>query len=145
MSTTDVRELTTEAEFRAAFPVLSQLRDHLSEAEYLDYLAEMRAEGYRLFALFDDDEIVSVAGVVVTTNFYNGRHLFVYDLVTRADRRSEGFGTRLMTFVEEWARDHDCESLTLESGLWREDAHRFYEDDLDMDRYCYTFKKELDE
>jgi GNAT superfamily N-acetyltransferase len=143
MSTTDVRELTTEAEFRAAFPVLSQLRDHLSEAEYLDYLAEMRAEGYRLFALFDDDEIVSVAGVVVTTNFYNGRHLFVYDLVTRADRRSEGFGTRLMTFVEEWARDHDCESLTLESGLWREDAHRFYEDDLAMDRYCYTFKKEL--
>jgi GNAT superfamily N-acetyltransferase len=140
---TDVRELTTEAEFRAAFPVLSQLRGHLSETEYLDYLAEMRADGYRLFALIDDDEIVSVAGVVVNTNFYNGRHLFVYDLVTRADRRSEGYGTRLMTSVEEWARERDCESLTLESGLWREDAHRFYEDDLDMDRYCYTFKKEL--
>lgn len=73
----------------------------------------------------------------------NGRHLFVYDLVTRDDRRSEGHGTRLMQFVEEWADDRDCESITLESGLWRDDAHRFYEDDLGMDRYCYTFKKEL--
>jgi len=143
MSTSDVRELTTEAEWRAAFPVLSELRDHLSETEFLEYLSEMRAEGYRLFALFEGEEIVSVAGVAVRTNFYNGRHLFVYDLVTRADRRSEGHGTRLVTFLEEWARDRDCESITLESGLWREDAHRFYEDDLDMDRFCYTFKKEL--
>ena len=144
MSTADVRELTTEAEWRAAFPVLSQLRDHLTEVEYLEYLHEMRREGYRLFALYENDAIVSVAGVAPRTNFYNGHHLFVYDLVTRADRRSEGHGGRLMAFLEEWAADHGCEHLTLESGLWREDAHRFYEDDLGMDRYCYTFEKELE-
>lgn len=143
MSTSDIRELTTEAEWRAAFPVLNQLRDHLSEAEFLDSLSEMRKEGYRLFALLLGEEIVSVAGVEIRTNFYNGRHLFVYDLVTRADRRSEGHGARLMAFVEDWACERNCESITLESGLWRSDAHRFYEDDLDMDRFCYTFKKEL--
>lgn len=141
----EIRELTTEAEWRDAFPVLSQLRSHLTEESYLEYLDGMREEGYRLFALFEADEIVSVAGVAIRTNFYNGRHLFVYDLVTRESRRSEGHGARLMEFVETWARDRGCESFTLESGLWREDAHRFYEDDLDMDRYCYTFKKELDE
>lgn len=144
MSSAAVRELTGETEFRDAFPVLGQLRDHLSEDEYLEYLRDMRAEGYRLFALFEAGEIVAVAGVVPRTNFYNGHHLFVCDLVTRRDRRSEGHGTRLMEFLEEWARDRGCESITLESGLWREDAHRFYEDGLDMDRYCYTFKKELD-
>ena len=141
----EIRELTTEAEWRDAFPVLSQLRSHLTEESYLEYLDGMREEGYRLFALFEADEIVSVAGVAIRTNFYNGRHLFVYDLVTRESRRSEGHGARLMEFAEGWARDRGCESFTLESGLWREDAHRFYEDDLDMDRYCYTFKKELDE
>jgi GNAT superfamily N-acetyltransferase len=144
VSPNDIRELTTEDEWRAAFPVLQQLRDHLTEARYLEYLGEMRDEGYRLFAVYEGGEFVAVAGVVVRTNFYNGRHLFVYDFVTDEDHRSEGHGERLMQFVTEWARDRDCESITLESGLWRDDAHRFYEDRLDMDRYCYTFKKEVE-
>ncbi|GAB3326846.1 GNAT family N-acetyltransferase [Haloplanus salinarum] len=143
MSTSDVRELTTEAEWRAAFPVLSQLREHLSEDQFIDRLRRMHEEGYRLFALFRRGEAVSVAGVALRTNFYNGRHLFVYDLVTRTDRRSEGHGSRLMAFLEDWARERNCESITLESGLWRSDAHRFYEDELGMERFCYTFKKEL--
>lgn len=145
MAEPDVRELTTEREWRAAFPVVNQLRDHLTEETYLEYLAEMREQGYRLFALFDDDRIVSVAGVSSKTNFYNGRHLFVYDLVTREDRRSEGYGTRLMEFVERWARARGHESIVLESGLWRDDAHRFYEEHLGMERYCYTFKTELED
>jgi GNAT superfamily N-acetyltransferase len=143
MTGTDVRELTSETGWRQAFPVLVQLRDGLTEETYLEYLQEMQDEGYRLFALYEDEAIVSLAGVAVRTNFYNGRHLFVYDLVTRADRRSMGYGTQLMDFVTEWARDRDCESVTLESGLWRDDAHRFYEERLGMDRFCYTFKTEL--
>ena len=142
---TDVRELTSEAGWREAFPVLVQLRDDLTEETYLEYLHEMQDEGYRLFALYEDETIVSLAGVAIRTNFYNGRHLFVYDLVTREARQSMGYGTQLMDFVTEWARDRDCESVTLESGLWRDDAHRFYEDRLGMDRFCYTFKKELGE
>ena len=88
-----------------------------------------------------DGDVLAVAGVGIRTNFYNGRHLFVFDLVTRPDRRSEGHGGELMAFLDDWARERGCESITLESGLWRDDAHRFYEDRLDMDRYCYTFKK----
>jgi len=152
MGDTEIRELTSEAGWREAFPVLRELREGLTEGAYLDYLREMREEGYRLFGLFEGDggsegggdELVAVAGVAVRTNFYNGRHLFVYDLVTRSDRRSEGHGGRLMDFLADWARERDCESLTLESGLWREDAHRFYEDRLDMERYCYTFKRTFD-
>lgn len=144
MGDTEIRELTTETAWREAFPVLRELRDHLTEASYLEYLREMRAEGYRLFALFEDEDVLAVAGAGIRTNFYNGRHLFVYDLVTRPDRRSEGHGGRLMEFLEDWARERGCESLTLESGLWRDDAHRFYEDHLGMDRYCYTFRKTFD-
>jgi GNAT superfamily N-acetyltransferase len=141
---TDIRELTTESEWRKAFPVIEQLRGDLTEAEYLDLLGEMREEGYRLFGAFDGDDLVTAAGVAVRTNFYNGKHVFVYDLVTRADRRSEGYGEAMMTFLESWAQDRDCEYVTLESALRREDAHRFYEDRLDMNRFCYTFRKELD-
>lgn len=139
----NIRELTTETEWRAAFPVLQQLRDDLTLEQYLEYLRDMREEGYHLFGVAVEDEIIAVAGVAIRTNFYNGRHAFVYDLVTDADRRSEGHGEQLMRFVEEWARDRDCEYITLESGRWRDDAHRFYEAKLEMDRFCYTFRKSI--
>jgi GNAT superfamily N-acetyltransferase len=145
MGRNEIRELPTVEEFRAAFSVVRELRDHLTKDQYEEYVDEMREEGYRLFAVFEQSDIVAVAGVVIQTNFDNGRHLFVCDLVTDENHRSKGHGERLMQFVSQWARDHGCERLTLESGLWREDAHRFYEDRLGMDRYCYTFKKELDD
>lgn len=142
MSDVDIVELETESAQLDAFPVLSELRDHLDEDSFLDYLEPMVKEGYRLFGAYDGDEIVAVAGVRIGTNFYDGRHAFVYDLVTTADRRSEGHGAALVEWVCEWADERDCKTVALESGLWRDDAHRFYER-LDFEKYCYSFRRDL--
>ncbi|QLG63414.1 GNAT family N-acetyltransferase [Halorarum salinum] len=137
-----VREVETAAERAAAFPVLAELRSHLDEEQFERLYAEMADEGYRLFAAYDDGEPIAVAGVTLSTNFYLGGHAYVYDLVTTADRRSEGHGKRLLEHVHEWARDRGCEAVELESGLWREDAHRFYEE-MGYEKYCYSFKHDL--
>ncbi|QLG28663.1 GNAT family N-acetyltransferase [Halorarum halophilum] len=138
----NVREVETDAERAEVFPVLTELRSHLDREEFEALYEEMAAEGYRLFAGYDDDDPVAVAGVTVSTNFYLGKHAYVYDLVTTADRRSEGHGRRLLEFVHEWAADRGCQAVELESGLWREDAHRFYEE-LGYEKYCYSFKYDL--
>lgn len=122
---------------------MNQLRDHLTEKAYLERLVEKREQGYHLFRLFDDERTVSVAGVTPKTNFYNGRHLFVYDLsggssVGGVQKASDGVHNAL-------ARERGHESVVLESGLWRDDAHRFYEDRLEMDRYCYSFKLDFED
>lgn len=143
MSSHHIHELTTRSEFEDAYPVLSQLRDHLSLDEYLDSLATQRDQGYRLFALSEDDEIVAVAGIAMRHNFYNADHVFVYDLVTDESHRGEGYGTALLEFVHELARDAECGFVTLESGLWREEAHEFYES-RGYEKFCYSFRKDLD-
>lgn len=143
MATSEVRELTTTAEFRAAFPVLSQLRDHLSVEAFLDQLATMRADGYRLFALSADGDVVAVAGLAVEHNFHLGRHVFVYDLVTDEARRGEGHGSRLLEYVHDLASEESCECVALESGLWRDRAHEFYEDH-GYEKLCYSFRKDVD-
>lgn len=143
MTNTTTKELTTEAEWRAAYPVMYELRP-VDEDQYIAYLREMADEGYRLFGLYEDDDLVSLGGVRISTTLYHGRHVWVYDLVTREDRRSEGHGKELLSFIEQWATDRDCAVIELASGLWRDDAHRFYEEQMDYDRYCYTFKKDLD-
>ncbi|WP_254533872.1 GNAT family N-acetyltransferase [Natrinema gelatinilyticum] len=143
MSDAEIREVTSDADRRDVFPILVQLRDHLDEESYFELLEEMRAEGYRLFARFVDDEPVAVAGVTIATNFYLGRHAYVYDLVTTAEERSNGHGERLLEFVHEWAAENDCDAVELESGLWRDDAHRFYTDRMGYEKYCYSFVYDL--
>lgn len=143
MAETQVHELKTEEEWLDAFPVMVQLRTHLNEESYLDYLREMADNGYRLFAVSVDGEIVSLAGVEIQLNMYYGRHVWVYELVTDDDHRSEGHGLELLSFVEDWADEKNCELVALSSGLQREDAHRFYEERAGMEPASYVYKQPL--
>ena len=139
----EIIELQSEAEFRQAFPVVRQLRPHLDEQRYLDLLALMVPEGYRMFAVRDGTTVLAIAGVTIRTNFYNGRHVFVYDLVTDEGVRSQGLGQRLLTHVEEFARREGCATVALNSGMQRTGAHRFYEERMGYERPSYSFTKKL--
>ena len=138
-----IRELTTDAEFRAAWPVMRELRGHLDESKYLELLAEMRERGYRLIAAHEDDRIVALAGIGRGVNFYFGHYIWVYDLITSEQDRSKGYGLTLLQHVERMARDEGCETLALSSALRRVDAHRFYIDKAAMDKSGYDFVKTL--
>jgi GNAT superfamily N-acetyltransferase len=122
---------------------MRELRSHLDEATFLDLVERMRPDGYRLFARVDAGEVVAVAGIAVTTNLYDLRHVWVYDLVTRADRRSEGHGQALLEWIEEFARREGCERIALSSGVQRIEAHRFYEGRMGYDRTSHVFRKML--
>ncbi|ELY98688.1 acetyltransferase [Natrialba chahannaoensis JCM 10990] len=143
MSDVKIRELESESEWLGAFPVIKQLRTHLDEDQYLSYLEQMTADGYRLFGLFSDDDLAAVAGVDILTNMYYGRHLWVFELVTDADHRSRGFGEQLFRYLVEWAENKGCEKIALSSGLQRDEAHRFYENRVEMDRASYVYTQDL--
>ena len=138
-----IRELVEDTELMAAFPVMRELRTHLDERTYRDRLVEMRRDGYRLFALLERDAVVAVAGVRLGTNFYYGRYLWVFDLVTTSAARSRGHGKALLTALEDLARAEDCDTIALSSALERVDAHRFYEAHMGYERASYSFKKAL--
>ena len=138
-----IKELTTREELAAAYPVMHQLRTHLDTEAYLLHLEVMREAGYRMFASFDGEDIKALAGVAIRTNFYYGRFLYVYDLITDEATRSKGHGKLLLDHLEELARADGCQTIALSSGVQRIDAHRFYEDKMAYDRVSYVFKKEL--
>lgn len=140
----NVVELRGRDALRKAWPVMSDLRGHLSEERWLELTEEMAPDGYRLLALEDDDgAIQAVAGIRVSTNLYYGRHVWVDELVTASEARSKGHGSALLAHVEELARSEGCEVVGLSSGLRRVDAHRFYEDRMDYDRAGYVFTKQV--
>ena len=142
--TVEVRELTDASEFTQAFSVMNELRTHLmSVDEYEATLTEMRAGGYRLFAAVEGGTYIALAGIAIRTNFYYGRFLYVYDLVTSEGERSKGHGKLLLDHLESLARAAGCQTIALSSGVQRAEAHRFYEEKMGFDRVSYVFKKEL--
>jgi GNAT superfamily N-acetyltransferase len=136
----EIVELNTEEEYREAFPVMKELRTHLDEEQFLAITSEMAWDGYRLFAGRVEGRIVALAGVAVCLNLYHGRHVWVYELVTAEAERSCGYGGKLLTRMEELAREEECGMICLSSGVQRAAAHRFYEDRMGYTRaaYCYT-------
>lgn len=138
-----ILELTTTEQWKQAFPIMNQLRSDLVEETYLNLLSEMKVDGYRLFALFSGDNIVALAGLSLRVNFYSKRHVFIYDLVTDTSHRSLGYGERLLSYIHDWSKENGAEYVALESGLQRIEAHRFYEEKLTYDKWCYSFRKRL--
>ncbi|CAM3357182.1 GNAT family N-acetyltransferase [Hydrogenibacillus schlegelii] len=136
-----IEELVGEAAEQAAYRLMHQLRHHLNEADYRAHLKAMRAFGYRLFGLFVEDDLVSLAGGYILHSFYNGRYFYLLDLVTDVSRRSQGYGEKLLAYVERWAEEQGCEKLEITSGLAREEAHRFYEEKMGYLKASYIFRR----
>ena len=138
-----ISALTNTKQWLDAFPIMKQLRTDLTEETYIELLQDMIKDGYKLFAMYVEDEIVSLVGLSWRINFYNKRHIFIYDLVTDVSQRSFGYGEKLLKYIHDWAIENGAEYVALESGLQRSDAHRFYEDKLEYDKWCYSFRKTL--
>ena len=139
-----MKELQSRKEIIEAFPVMKQLRTHLDLSTYLELVTDAQEkERYKMFALFEGEEIVAVAGFKPMITLYYGRFVWVCDLVTQTNKRSKGYGKQLLTYVHEWATDNNYESVSLSSGLQRSEAHRFYEDQMDYEKVSYVFKVSL--
>ncbi|WP_100331152.1 GNAT family N-acetyltransferase [Bacillus xiapuensis] len=145
MNTLTINELQTHKEILEAFSVMNQLRTHLDEKSYLDLVIEAKEKDmYKLFALYDHGEIVALTGFKPMITLYYGRFVWVCDLVTDKNKRSNGYGEKLLSFVHKWAAENGYQSVALSSGVQRVDAHRFYEEKMGYDKASYVFKKNLD-
>lgn len=137
----EIRQLSAEHEVREAFPVMNQLRTHLSEDLFYELFLQMEKEGYTLFANYKEDRVVALAGFAILTNLYDGKHVYLYDLITDSKERSKGYGEELLAFLESFALQNNCNCVVLSSNVNRVDAHRFYEERMHYEKPSYVFKK----
>ncbi len=117
----------TREDLRRCFPVMRELRPHFKSAEkFVQQVLRQQRDGYLLAFLEADGEVRAVAGYRFLESLFSGKFLYVDDLVTRDRDRSRGFGGALLDWLVEQARAHGCDTLELDSGVQRFDAHRFY-------------------
>ena len=118
---------TTPREISRCYYVMRALRTHLTDRkEFVEQVRRQQRSGYRLAFVEASGEVRAVAGYRCIEWLFSGRFLYVDDLVTRENDRSAGYGDRLMDWLVQEARKQKCNSLELDSGVQRFDAHRFY-------------------
>ncbi len=143
----EVREIATQEDVRAVYPVVRELRRHLEDEEgFVSAVGRMCAEGYRLAAAYRDEngegDPVGAAGFRAYEMLAYGKILYVDDLVVSEDARSGGAGKALIGWLEEEARGQGCTGVHLDPGVQRARAHRFYFRE-GMAIYNFHFAKEL--
>ncbi|MBI2381787.1 MAG: GNAT family N-acetyltransferase [Gammaproteobacteria bacterium] len=118
--------LLSEDDLPAAYPVMAQLRPHLSEDAFITQCAVQFAEGFQLAGLEQGGRLRALAGFRIHHKLVSGKTLYVDDLVTDGDSRSAGHGAALIAWLRNYGRERGCALLSLDSGVQRFAAHRFY-------------------
>lgn len=117
----------TVEDIRRCYPVMRELRIHITdETNFVERVQRQQKQGYCLAFVESEGEVRAVAGYRFLESLFSAKNLYVDDLVTRDSDRSRGFGGELLDWLMEVACKNSCESLELDSGVQRFDAHRFY-------------------
>jgi len=115
-----------DEEIERCFLIMKELRTHLQQDSFIGLVRHMESEGYKLAYIEEKTKIVAVAGYRIFTNLFVGRNLYVDDLVTSKQCRSQGHGEAMVSWLRGIALENECNYLHLDSGTQRHQAHKFY-------------------
>jgi GNAT superfamily N-acetyltransferase len=124
---TNISIATSIPEITECFPVITELRSHLKLPDFLTQVQRQQQQfNYQLVYLQVDETVQAVAGFRISESLAWGKFLYIDDLVSKSGDRSKGYGGELFDWLIDYARAENCQQLTLDSGVQRFAAHRFY-------------------
>lgn len=139
----DFKEINIKKQQNECFPLLQQLYPSLKKESFEELTDRMIESGYKIVGLFDDNQLVAIAGYSIAFNLYDGKHLYLYDLVCDEKLRSKGYGKRMIDHLELIASEAACNRIVLCSKFERVDAIRFYTEKLGFEKTKYVIERKL--
>lgn len=130
MQNVDIVSLENETLWLEALPIAKVLWPELRAESYVRSLTSMSAKGYTLWGIRTNGLLVGIAGVQEVELLARGRILWLFDMATHPDHQGKGFGTRMLSFLEEYARTNGYSRLLLHTSATREATIDFYRSQL---------------
>ena len=122
----NIKIATNKEDIEKCLEVLMVLRPHLNPAEFVSMVTGMLDEGYKLAFIEVENKAAAAIGYRHLQFLYNGKHIYIDDLVTLPEQRGKGFAGALLDYVVAEAKANGYKTITLDSGHHRTDAHRLY-------------------
>ncbi len=112
--------------------------------ELSERIGKMKQRGnYRIFVACDGEKVVGFVGAVSFLAFEISKEAMkIIALAVSEPYRRNGIGTELLKTVERYAKANDIGTILLNSGLPRENAHKFYEAQ-GYNKKSYGFVKQI--
>ncbi|AWL10716.1 putative N-acetyltransferase YhdJ [Saliniradius amylolyticus] len=118
--------LENNDDLNGVLETLLQLRPQYNHQSLMEQIERQQAEGYRVVYVKQEGQVLAAAGFVMSEKLAWGKHIYIDDLVTCEQHRASGVGAFLINWFKDYARQHDCQQIRLDSGVQRFDAHKFY-------------------
>lgn len=124
---TMIKVAETDEEIDKCYPVMAELRPHISREDFLPQVRrQMAASGFQLVYLSLGSDIKAVAGIRIAEWLARGKSLDLEDLVAAESDRSKGYGGQLFDWLLDYGRECGCTEIRLVSHVSRFRAHQFY-------------------
>lgn len=127
MATFELYKVESELALHAAYTLMRELRPHLTDAaNFIARVHRQAQQGYCLQGVWQDQQLLALAGYRISENLLYGRFLYVDDLVTAPCARSHGLGAKLIDALRAEAHEQNCTHLVLDTALNNALGQRFY-------------------
>lgn len=121
-----VRELTTKEEMLKQLPVMQELYPELTFEYYEQMLDQMLPHNYGQVAVFDGENCIGISGYWHGTKLWCGSYIELDNVVVSHHARGKGAGKLLANYLEEKAKELDCNILVLDAYSNNFKAHQIW-------------------
>ena len=103
-----------------------EMESHMKLSDYKDLLNKRFNSGYEMFFGFKEDGVIK--GYIALKPFFPGyNHCEVYWLSVRCSCQGQGIGTKLMTYIEQYAKREGFRKVCLYTNKMMTKTRKFYE------------------
>ncbi len=100
-----IKEIQTREEIIETYAVLAQIYDDLRYESYIEDILNMMQRGYKMAAVFEDQEIedgrcIGVVGIRIIRKLHYGKVIEIEDFMIDRKKRGIGVGKMLLRWVE---------------------------------------------
>jgi GNAT superfamily N-acetyltransferase len=89
-------------------------------------LSAMMEYNYHCAGLYLENKLIGISGFWVGSKFYCGKYLELDNVFIEEEYRSTGLGETLVNWLEQHAKNIDCEVILLDAYTSNTRAHKFY-------------------
>lgn len=133
-------KIASDEEIKYCYKILHQIREDLSEKDFLETISLQIKEGYKVAYVVENNQILCVAGFTMGHKLTLGKHIYIDDFVTDKSINSSEAAKALLDFIKIYALQQNCKSIHLDSAVDRYEAHKFYlSQDMKIDSHHFSF------